>query len=96
MKKCYRCGKAHDPDSCWVKTAECYNCSKIGHLASRCKAPKKNQNRKESKSGKSQQNSENDVKNKSNMKKHTWVQNQPFDIQSMRKLSNSQMISKTI
>ena len=37
--KCNRCGlRGHDADNCQV---QCYNCSKIGHTAKKCKQPKR-------------------------------------------------------
>ena len=37
--KCNRCGlRGHDADNCQV---QCYNCSKIGHTAKKCRQPKR-------------------------------------------------------
>ena len=40
-KPCYRCGGKHNQDVCFYKDTECYNCSKKGHIASVCRAAKK-------------------------------------------------------
>lgn len=39
-KECYRCGAKHHPESCTHKSTKCFNCSKIGHLAKKCRKPK--------------------------------------------------------
>ena len=37
--RCYRCGGAHAASTCKFKTAECYNCKKLGqHVAPRNKS----------------------------------------------------------
>ena len=33
---CYRCGGKHAAPKCKFKSAKCYKCSKVGHLASVC------------------------------------------------------------
>ena len=35
---CHRCGGSHSGQSCKFKSAKCYKCSKIGHLASVCRS----------------------------------------------------------
>ena len=34
---CPRCGGSHPSQSCKFKSAKCYKCSKLGHLASVCR-----------------------------------------------------------
>ena len=36
-EQCFRCGGKHSGHSCKFKSAKCYRCSKIGHLASVCR-----------------------------------------------------------
>ena len=36
-EQCFRCGGKHSGRSCKFKSAKCYRCSKIGHLASVCR-----------------------------------------------------------
>lgn len=38
---CYCCGGEHSPQSCKWKTAECFHCHKMGHLAKVCKQKSK-------------------------------------------------------
>ena len=35
---CYRCGGKHAAPKCKFKSAKCYKCSKVGHLASVCRS----------------------------------------------------------
>lgn len=35
--ECYRCGEDHNPERCHFKTAVCYVCNKVGHLARKCR-----------------------------------------------------------
>ena len=35
---CYRCGGKHAAPKCRFKSAKCYKCSKVGHLASVCRS----------------------------------------------------------
>ena len=35
---CHRCGGSHSGQSCKFKSAKCYKCSKVGHLASVCRS----------------------------------------------------------
>ena len=35
---CPRCGGSHSGQSCKFKSAKCYKCSKVGHLASVCRS----------------------------------------------------------
>lgn len=35
-KGCYRCGRNHDPQTCFAKKLRCKKCSLIGHLANKC------------------------------------------------------------
>lgn len=39
---CYRCGKNHNPDACWAKSAQCHRCNGQGHIARMCKKPQAN------------------------------------------------------
>ena len=40
-EKCDKCGRSHGGDrTCPAKELKCYNCEKIGHLASKCRQPK--------------------------------------------------------
>ncbi|VDO49453.1 unnamed protein product [Schistosoma margrebowiei] len=36
--KCLSCGKFHPRNSCAFRNAKCFNCGKIGHIQSVCKA----------------------------------------------------------
>ena len=36
-EQCFMCGGKHSGQSCKFKSAKCYRCSKIGHLASVCR-----------------------------------------------------------
>ena len=38
QKLCHRCGGDHIAQSCKFKTAKCYKCKKIGHIASACRS----------------------------------------------------------
>ena len=40
-KPCYRCGGNHGEHKCNFKTAECYRCKKVGHIAKVCLSSKK-------------------------------------------------------
>ncbi len=44
---CYRCGGNHNAKNCRFKTAKCFKCTKIGHIASVCRS----KTHKEDKSG---------------------------------------------
>ena len=39
---CYRCGGNHAADKCSFKDAQCYNCSKKGHVSRMCKSKERN------------------------------------------------------
>ncbi|XP_028304146.1 uncharacterized protein K02A2.6-like [Gouania willdenowi] len=39
--ECYRCGGAHLANDCGFKDAVCHNCKKKGHIAKKCRGPKK-------------------------------------------------------
>ncbi|XP_052125792.1 uncharacterized protein LOC127749876 [Frankliniella occidentalis] len=34
--ECFRCGRGHNPDTCWAKDVECRKCGAKGHLKRRC------------------------------------------------------------
>ena len=36
--ECYRCGKAHPPQSCKFRRATCRNCGKLGHIQRVCRS----------------------------------------------------------
>ena len=36
-KRCYRCGRRHDPNTCKFKDASCHKCGKPGHISPACK-----------------------------------------------------------
>ena len=38
--KCFRCLGTHSPSNCRFKTAECWKCKKVGHVARACKSQK--------------------------------------------------------
>ena len=41
LKYCYRCGGTnHDHGICWYVNQNCRNCGKLGHKATKCKAPR--------------------------------------------------------
>ena len=33
---CFRCGKRHNPETCYFKNEECHNCHRRGHIARKC------------------------------------------------------------
>lgn len=37
LKKCYRCGKSHEPRDCPYGEFKCFTCQKKGHLSNMCK-----------------------------------------------------------
>ncbi|XP_046391558.1 uncharacterized protein K02A2.6-like [Ischnura elegans] len=37
IPRCWRCGRAHSPDTCAVRTWECRRCGKRGHIAKQCR-----------------------------------------------------------
>ena len=39
-QRCKHCGKNHDSNVCWYKDQKCFNCGKVGHVASICRAEK--------------------------------------------------------
>ena len=38
--RCKHCGKNHDSNACWYMDQKCFNCGKVGHVASVCRAEK--------------------------------------------------------
>ena len=41
-KSCFRCNGDHNPQSCYYKDKECYNCHKRGHSKNACRSLRKN------------------------------------------------------
>ena len=37
QRECYRCGRRHDPDTCWAKQVDCRGCGKFGHIQRKCR-----------------------------------------------------------
>lgn len=40
-KNCFRCGRAHNPESCPAKQWTCYACGMVGHVLSLCRSKNK-------------------------------------------------------
>ncbi|XP_071504744.1 uncharacterized protein [Diadema antillarum] len=50
-QSCYRCKGNHPASTCSFKNAKCYNCQKVGHIASACRQPKQQKPGKQQRKG---------------------------------------------